>query len=452
MLQKGALILRSRNLTWLSGFIIALLLTQVWLNQRQAQPYMDELYHFPAANAFCSGMPGGVGKGNYTFVDWARITTPPGSYLFGCLPCWLWQGAKRESCPLWLWRVLLGTLPLTLVARELLSMPHVSPLDASILCTFLPLFFAGQLCYTDCLALWWYVRAWRKQLGQRPRAPWQSSVCGLLATATRQSYVIWHAFLGWVALMRSEGSERVEVVVAHGTAGTIYGLFFLWRLVVQKKGVYFGDSERHEPAWHWSNCLYCSAVWFTCAGGWRIMAPSGTTRFPAPIACRRFARGLKQYWSRILILFVCVTIALLKGTYVHPFVLADNRHYVFYFFRYFILPNRWRRFLFLPIYVLSTSSWWRRIQSAAKSERIAISLATILTLVPCRLVEMRYFIPPVMTTEILTSKERKRSADIAAMLLNLLLTIVCLGIFLEKPFERPSDLHICDPSPGRFMP
>jgi hypothetical protein len=125
---------------------------------------------------------------------------------------------------------------------------------------------------------------------------------------------------------------------------------------------------------------------------------------------------------------------------------------VFYFFRYFILPNRWSRYLLLPVYIVSISFWMERIQTASTSECVGISLATALTLVPSRLVEMRYFIPPVVSTEMLTSKKENRLMDTVGMLLNLVLVATCISIFLERPFARPPDQHIQDLSPGRFMP
>lgn len=41
------------------------------------------------------------------------------------------------------------------------------------------------------------------------------------------------------------------------------------------------------------------------------------------------------------------------NTLVHPFTLADNRHYVFYVFRYTILFHPWIRYLLAPIYLLA---------------------------------------------------------------------------------------------------
>jgi alpha-1,2-glucosyltransferase len=41
------------------------------------------------------------------------------------------------------------------------------------------------------------------------------------------------------------------------------------------------------------------------------------------------------------------------NTIIHPFTLADNRHYMFYIFRYSIRRNEWIRFTLVPFYTLS---------------------------------------------------------------------------------------------------
>lgn len=49
-----------------------------------------------------------------------------------------------------------------------------------------------------------------------------------------------------------------------------------------------------------------------------------------------------------------LALAIVKfNTIIHPFTLADNRHYMFYVFRYSILRASWVRYALVPVYVLS---------------------------------------------------------------------------------------------------
>lgn len=67
-----------------------------------------------------------------------------------------------------------------------------------------------------------------------------------------------------------------------------------------------------------------------------------------------FPRLQRQY---LLVAFyttsaLIVTLAIIKyNTIIHPFTLADNRHYVFYVFRYTILRHPLIRYLLAPVYL-----------------------------------------------------------------------------------------------------
>lgn len=49
------------------------------------------------------------------------------------------------------------------------------------------------------------------------------------------------------------------------------------------------------------------------------------------------------------------------NTIVHPFTLADNRHYMFYVFRYSILRAGWVRYALVPVYVGCGILCWRAL-------------------------------------------------------------------------------------------
>ncbi|KAH9908386.1 glycosyltransferase family 59 protein [Xylariomycetidae sp. FL2044] len=52
------------------------------------------------------------------------------------------------------------------------------------------------------------------------------------------------------------------------------------------------------------------------------------------------------------------------NTIIHPFTLADNRHYMFYVFRYSILRAWWVRYALIPIYVACGWLCWRTLQGS----------------------------------------------------------------------------------------
>ncbi|KAI6801029.1 hypothetical protein KC332_g8140 [Hortaea werneckii] len=120
---------------------------------------------------------------------------------------------------------------------------------------------------------------------------------------------------------------------------------------------------------------------------------------------------LPRLWLFILLLGIA-GVVVWANTIVHPFTLADNRHYVFYVFRLLLRPP-WMRYAVVPIYILCA---WACIQALGggppRSHRsptnllpdgehsvtcsfVLIWLATsALQLITAPLVEPRYFILP----------------------------------------------------------
>ena len=63
-----------------------------------------------------------------------------------------------------------------------------------------------------------------------------------------------------------------------------------------------------------------------------------------------------------------VATAIVKyNTIIHPFTLADNRHYMFYVFRYSILRAWWVRYALVPVYVLCGWLCWAALRGAPPS-------------------------------------------------------------------------------------
>ncbi|PSS05152.1 DIE2/ALG10 family-domain-containing protein [Coniella lustricola] len=56
---------------------------------------------------------------------------------------------------------------------------------------------------------------------------------------------------------------------------------------------------------------------------------------------------------------VPLTLAIVRyNTIIHPFTLADNRHYMFYIFRYSILRADWVRYALVPVYITAGLLCW----------------------------------------------------------------------------------------------
>ena len=196
-------------------------------------------------------------------------------------------------------------------------------------------------------------------------------------------------------------------------------------------GLCLGDKDNHVASIHLAQMLY---LWpYIAFFSWPLLLPSLIDRFnPIPNMPRQ-----EREASIVAPVGSCaIIIALMLGivhynTIVHPYSLADNRHYMFYVFR--ILRYHWViKYLAVPIYcfcawavlnalgeVLNTQSYQRRKQhnqpkvrsntkvlKLGKDSRsqtledinitfvLAWLLATSLSLITAPLVEPRYFILP----------------------------------------------------------
>ena len=125
------------------------------------------------------------------------------------------------------------------------------------------------------------------------------------------------------------------------------------------------------------------------------------------------------------------------GTVVHPFLLADNRHYSFYFFKR--IEPRWVRSGAIPALASAVAICmrWDAKKICMHFSTFAFCLAA--SLVPSPLLEFRYFALPCSMLLLSGSGARWRTAVFA-------LTNILLGyVFLYRPFAA------ADGSVSRFM-
>ena len=95
------------------------------------------------------------------------------------------------------------------------------------------------------------------------------------------------------------------------------------------------------------------------------------------------------------IFFSGVFILIVKwNTQVHPYLLADNRHYIFYIWQRFYHRYSWFRYAMCPLYVLALMLVHRGIEHLRFSFKFMFWLSVFLVLCFQRLLEVRYFLIP----------------------------------------------------------
>ena len=128
-----------------------------------------------------------------------------------------------------------------------------------------------------------------------------------------------------------------------------------------------------------------------------------------------FSSGTSFLRSTIIVATTTILMLLTVhyNTIVHPFTLADNRHYVFYIFRWILLRHPLVKYLAVPIYIISSRAALSALEASppplsspqhksqdhdSSANRVSFILIFLLTstlsLITAPLVEPRYFILP----------------------------------------------------------
>ncbi|PHH92252.1 hypothetical protein CDD83_8177 [Cordyceps sp. RAO-2017] len=242
-------------------------------------------------------------------------------------------------------------------------------------------------------------------------------------------------------------------------------------------GVVLGDKSNHVATIHLAQMLY---IWPLFAFfSLPLLLPGGLA------LCDSLRRVWTQPWSAaappswrssVAVVFHVGT-ALLScavvryNTIIHPFTLADNRHYMFYVFRHSIRRAGWVRYLLVVPYSLSRWLVWATLagrdragsrraagtqRPASTSTGLVFLLATSLSLVTAPLVEPRYFILPWVVWRLLVpawgpgeARDGGRLAGSARLLAEtawfVAINLATGYVFLGKPYVwTDADGHVLD--------
>ncbi|KAJ5569656.1 Dol-P-Glc:Glc(2)Man(9)GlcNAc(2)-PP-Dol alpha-1-2-glucosyltransferase [Penicillium hispanicum] len=421
----------------------ALLLIPLWRTQVIAEvpePYLDEVFHVPQAQAYWS----------HKWTQWdPKITTPPGLYLWSYLLCAALLALRGSPTQLDT-----ETLRTTNVATTSVFLPwrlqtlsdavhkvrNTRPLGAYLshsvlnICLFPPLFFFSGLYYTDILALLVVVEAYNWDLKRASRSGYAFLstlgflVFGLAALVCRQTNIFWvSVFLGGLQVVRkirqssklcepsgyssivkcglqnelydplvSQASldDYLKTAISLATAALkrpfstmtsviphilvlgLFGAFVLWN-----DGVVLGHKEFHTAGVHLAQMLY---IWpYFAFFSWPLLiVPIINIVIPRNLLPKYINYGLPEKQKKLPgILAAFVVLPIMLGvvhfnTIVHPFTLADNRHYVFYVFRLLLGIHPGVKYAAVLIYFLCgwaviSSFGWTTLQAPPQLRQVA---------------------------------------------------------------------------------
>lgn len=369
-------------------------------------PFIDERFHLRQCSTYCA----------LKFSEWDnKITTPPGLYILGFIYSRiLGLFGIEDNCGATALRSLnlfggILVLPLVLSFLETNNYWKVNIASLPLLYTYYFLF------YTDVWSTI-FVVAGVVAVIKLPnfKGAVICNLLGFLGLWFRQTNILWIAmcavifvqqrsrssltYYGQIKQFTLQSFRDIGYLIPFAVNAILFGAF-----VKYNGGITFGDKENHQMSLHLVQVFYC----WTFVGGLTL---------PIWLSQRTLVDYLKftvgRYGSKIIITimsYFAIYYVVKNYTVVHPFLLADNRHYTFYIYRR-ILSKPYSQYLVVPVfhffqwlvpYMLSQTPSYSRVKLSTVGI-VAFMAITTLTIIPSPLFEPRYYIVPLVLFRLFT--------------------------------------------------
>jgi len=350
------------------------------------------------------------------------------------------------------------------------NFPNASSSTVALRCFlvfFFPVYFTYMfLFYTDvasvCLVLLMLLMAVKKR-------PMLSQVVGCISVTVRQSNIIWTAyaaFLGMLAMSKDKRPAKQNQGFTHepvdfllwtkqhpmDSLRVVLPCAIVWCLsfsfTVWNGGVAFGDRDAQTARLHLVQVMYCTTFAFLSMAPALADPSIAVLIFGAVRTSLRKSPMICMTLTAMLLMFILYAVK--YHTYAHPYLLADNRHIIFYLWKDVIRPFKW---YLVPVYAVSfiglllllgagsyghVSSQWPKLQAAALLACVSASV------VPYPLLELRYFIMPVICVMVQVRPSRPSVALVH------IACFVLMDAFMLYLFTRRNFVY-ADGSVGRII-
>ncbi|XP_014208018.1 putative Dol-P-Glc:Glc(2)Man(9)GlcNAc(2)-PP-Dol alpha-1,2-glucosyltransferase [Copidosoma floridanum] len=430
-----------------------------YLNITQKDYFIDEKFHVPQTIQYCNG----------NFFEWdQKITTLPGLYLFAAAILGPFKFCTITHLRLlnvfftyinvWLAYLILNKQRREKVTKQEENLRVYSLfLRAWNIAFFPPLFFWFFLYYTDVFSVTLILLMFLCYISRKDKS---AAFVGLLTICVRQTNVIWVAYIGiergFDAIDQlTKKPQYTNTLNLFPCIKTLFGIFrakarhgtvkflqftksfcmpFIHYLLVliafavfvtYNNGIVVGDRSAHKPTIHAVQIFYFSM--FVIAFAWPYLLPY-------------ISKPLELLSDHIVASTCIIGVIVHHNTLVHPYILADNRHYSFYVWKN--LMNRYHlfKYLLVPMYAFALHAILKSISHMRKLSILSLAFCTCAVLVPQLLLEPRYFIIPYILYR-LQLKEPKHWQLVAETVTIILVNIFQFYLFTSKSFSWADEKH-----------
>lgn len=361
-------------------------------------PFIDEFFHLRQCLVYCK----------HDFFNWdPKITTPPGLYILGTAYAHVLHalGVSKPCGPDAL-RFLnfiggAGVLPAVLALLTTNNYWKINLVSMPLLYSYYFLFYTdvwSTVLVVMCVAL-----VHRFPLA---KGAMLANLAGFCSLWFRQTNIVWIGFCAVIFVDRRRAPahgvfEEVASFVKQSLKDWLllipfaanFGLFAAFLKV--NGGITFGDKENHHATLHVVQVFYCLTL-------------ITILTFPVWLSKRTLNAYFKLFRSPLGIICNCIAMCVIyyiieHFTVIHPFLLADNRHYTFYVYRR-ILSKSHLKILLIPVYHFLLWLVPYMLKETTKVSHLSLSplsIAAMLaamaaTLIPSPLFEPRYYMVPLV--------------------------------------------------------
>ena len=461
---------------------------KAFFSEAVTAPYMDEVFHVTQTQAFCKIFQ----EKEWTYEDLVqsyhpKITTPPGPYLMAAPYSMFVLGDK--ACSLASVRSInvafnVGTAVVVYLTTMRLygSASYINNLTRVAVVILSPVhFFFAFLFYTDAGSTFFVLLSYYFSLGVGPRlSPKQvenwmfrsfpsmlcSAIAGFLSLWFRQTNVVWYGFiLGTIFIRVFDPTENQLPFTKYGKAfcmsivdsykkrrhdyvAAISTMFcivipalsviasFFWYLKWNQYSIVLGDKSNHVPVFHVTQILYFLLF---------AMAPFHLSMLSE--------RGIDMTvdmmlwsWKTVVGAVVVIILVVAFCTKVHPFILADNRHFTFYLWSKYLRHKIVRYALVVPYLYCGIQFVQRLLHSKGSLWTTGYFICVCTVLIPAHLVEFRYWVIPAIIGQMhIFEKDDVYPYLTITVLGYVVCNALLIHLFIFGPFPKDGEII------GRFM-
>lgn len=202
----------------------------------------------------------------------------------------------------------------------------------------------------------------------------------------------------------------------------LVSLFFVFVFV--NGGIVVGDRSSHEACLHFPQLFYFLSftVFFSFP---HLLTPS---------KIRKFLLSLRKHPVQYSLITVISLFLIWKFTYVHKYLLADNRHYTFYVWRKVFQRHELVKYLLVPFYIFAGWSFADTLKSKSIFWILMYFVCLLAVTVPQKLLEFRYFILPFLIYR-LNIPYLSLYRQLLELAFYILVNAVTFYLFLNRTFQ-----------------